>query len=466
VLPLIALSSGVTEEKEDMEVKRVLTIAGSDSGGGAGIQADLKTITALGGFGMSVITALTAQNTLGVQGIHEVPADFIVKQFDSVATDIGVDAAKTGMLASSEIMKVVAEKVREYGIHKLVVDPVMVAKGGAMLIREEAKKTLIEELVPLAYVITPNVPEAEELAGIDITNSEAMKRAAGIINEKGAKNVLIKGGHMAGDALDILYDGRDYFEFRSERIETQDTHGTGCTISAAIATGLAQGMSVYDAVKRAKEYITTAIRFSLRIGGGHGPTNHMAYVFRESHRYHCIKELRDAASQLTEGKCGNIIPEIQSNLVYALPYAGSVAEVAGIPGRIIRVGDKAETLHDPDFGASSHVARIVLTVMKYNPEYRSAMDIRFSDEIVRLCKELGYDVDSFSRADEPADVKKREGSSLEWGTKDVLSRRDIIPDMIFDRGDVGKEPVIRILGRTPAEVVGKVLTVSERLASF
>jgi len=269
---------------EDMTIKRVLTIAGSDSGGGAGIQADLKTITALGGFGMSVITALTAQNTLGVHGIHEVPADFIEKQFDAVATDIGVDAAKTGMLASSEIMRTVAKKIEEYGIEKLVVDPVMVAKGGAMLIRQEAKQTLIEELLPLAFVITPNVPEAEELTGMKIATVEDMKEAAMAINRMGAENVFLKGGHMSGDALDVLYDGRDFYEFVSERIDTKNTHGTGCTTSAAIATGLAQGMDVYEAVRLAKDYITMAIRYSLCIGGGHGPTNHMAYVLDSCRR--------------------------------------------------------------------------------------------------------------------------------------------------------------------------------------
>jgi hydroxymethylpyrimidine kinase/phosphomethylpyrimidine kinase len=449
-----------------MNLKKVLTIAGSDSGGGAGIQADIKTITALGGFGMSVITALTAQNTLGVQGIHEVPIDFVEKQFDSVASDIGIDAAKTGMLSSSDIMRSVAKKIREYGVEKLVVDPVMVAKGGAMLIREEAKKTLIEELLPLSFVVTPNVPEAEELAGIKISSVEGMKKAAKIINQKGSANVFVKGGHMSGEALDILYDGKEFHEFRSERIETTDTHGTGCTLSAAIATGLAQGMGVHDAVKRAKEYITTAIRFSLRIGGGHGPTNHMASLFRECDRYRCIQELKKAIQQLKDNKCGNIIPEVQSNFVYALPYAVNVSDVAAIPGRMIRIGDGAETLRDPEFGASSHVARIILTVMRYDGDYRSAMDIRFSDEIVRLCKELGYNVDSFSRSDEPDDIKQKEGSSLEWGTNYVLSRRDTVPDMIFDRGDVGKEPIVRVLGKNPVDVAHKVITISNKLKSL
>lgn len=262
-----------------MTVARVLTIAGSDSGGGAGIQADLKTIAALGGFGMSVITVLTAQNTLGVHGIHEISPDFIEKQFDAVATDIGVDAAKTGMLLSSEIMTVVAKKIEEYGIKKLVVDPVMAATAGTMLIRQGAKRTLIDRLLPLAYVVTPNIPEAEELTGMTIRTVDEMEEAAQAIHRMGATHVFLKGGHLTGDALDILYDGSTFHRFTSERIDTKNTHGTGCTTSAAIATGLAQGMGVYEAAQRAKEYITEAIRLAFSIGGGHGPINHMACVF-------------------------------------------------------------------------------------------------------------------------------------------------------------------------------------------
>ena len=449
-----------------MSVKRVLTIAGSDSGGGAGIQADLKTITVLGGFGMSVITALTAQNTLGVQGIYEVSEDFVKKQFDSVATDIGIDAAKTGMLASCRILKVVAKKIREYKVDKLVVDPVMVAKGGARLIENDAQRSLIEELLPLALVITPNIPEAEVLSKVKISSLGDMRRSAEIIYNRGAKNVVIKGGHLTGDAVDILYDGENFHEFVSERIKTKNTHGTGCTYSAAIATGLAEGRSVFEAVKRAKEYITDAVRFSLSIGEGHGPTNHFAPVLRESRRYRCIEALMSALQRLKDGRCGNIIPEVQSNLGYALPYAWTADDVAAIPGRIIRVGEDARTLGDPAFGASRHISSIILTVMKYDGDYRCAMNIRFSEDIINICRGFGYDIDSFDRSNEPEEIKAKEGSSLEWGTDSILSRRDTVPDIIFDRGDIGKEPMIRILGRDPDNVVEKVLSISNRLKLF
>jgi hydroxymethylpyrimidine/phosphomethylpyrimidine kinase len=269
-----------------MKPIRVLTIAGSDSGGGAGIQADLKTITVLGGFGMSVITALTAQNTLGVQGVYEIPPEFVAKQFDSVAQDIGIDAAKTGMLANSAIVRVVAEKIRRYGIEKLVVDPVMVAKGGALLIEEDAQKTMIQELLPLAFVVTPNIPEAEVLSQIIISTTEDMKKAARIIYALGVKNVVVKGGHLAGGikygAVDVLYDGDQFIEFTSPWIPTKDTHGTGCTFSAALATMLASGKTLFEAVQGAKDFITEAIRYSWRIGAGQGSVNHSAPVLKKT----------------------------------------------------------------------------------------------------------------------------------------------------------------------------------------
>jgi len=254
---------------KQMKLIRVLTIAGSDSCGGAGIQADLKTITALGGFGMSVITAVTAQNTSGVQGICRVPPAFVKKQFESVVTDIGVDAVKTGMLGSAEILKAVAGVLRRYNIKKIVVDPVMAAKGGKALIRGRAREALIAELIPLAFVVTPNVPEAELLSGIRINSQSGMKEAAQVIHGLGAKNVVIKGGHLPGDAIDILYDGIRFHKFSSVRINKKDVHGTGCIFSSAIATLLARGKSVPAAVKGAKDYVTRAIRTSQRAGSGY-----------------------------------------------------------------------------------------------------------------------------------------------------------------------------------------------------
>jgi len=267
-----------------IDMKRALTIAGSDSGGGAGLQADLKTFAALGVYGMSAVTAITAQNTVGVQGVIELPADFVGLQIDSVVTDIGVDAVKTGMLANADIIAVVAEKAKEYNFPNFVIDPVMVAKSGDPLLREDAREALIEQLIPLAKVLTPNLHEARVLTGMEIESLEDMREAARAIHELGAQNVVVKGGHLPGsdESIDVLYDGHDFVEFAAPRVETRNTHGTGCTFASAIAAELAKGKSVPEAVRAAKDFITMALRHSLSLGHGHGPTNHFAYLYRKA----------------------------------------------------------------------------------------------------------------------------------------------------------------------------------------
>jgi len=259
---------------EVIELKRALTIAGSDSGAGAGIQADLKAFAARGVYGTSVIATITAQNTLRVTGVLELPLEIIGAQIDAVLSDIGADAAKTGMLSSAPIIELVSEKVREWGIERLVVDPVMVAKGGDSLLREDAVSALMERLLPLALVLTPNLPEVEVLVGHRVRSSAEMELAAREIAALGVRHVVIKGGHSEGAPLDLLFDGRDFTEYPAKRIESRNTHGTGCTFSAAIAAELAKGLSVPDAIGEAKQYITEAIRQAPDIGAGHGPLNH------------------------------------------------------------------------------------------------------------------------------------------------------------------------------------------------
>lgn len=255
-------------------MKRALTIAGSDSGAGAGIQADLKTFAARAVYGTSVLTAVTAQNTQGVTGIFELPLAIVEAQFDAVLADIGTDAAKTGMLSSAPIIALVSEKVRQWGIARLVVDPVMIAKGGDRLLREDAVDALRNQLLPLALVLTPNLPEAEVLVGHPVRTREQIAAAAREIVALGVRNVVIKGGHAEGPPVDILFDGAGFTEYAAERIESRNTHGTGCTFSAAIAAELAKGVGVPEAVGEAKRYITEAIRWAPEIGRGHGPLNH------------------------------------------------------------------------------------------------------------------------------------------------------------------------------------------------
>lgn len=269
-------------------MKKVLTIAGSDSCGGAGIQADLKTFSANHVYGMSVITAITAQNTKGVFKVQDVDEEIIKAQIDAIFTDIEVDAVKIGMVSKISTINAISEKLKQYKPLNVVLDPVMISKSGYFLLKPEAKRVLINELIPLADVITPNALEAEEILkeiNSDITSIktvEDMERAAKEIYKLGCKNVLVKGGHIKGEAIDVLYDGASFYHFGSERINTKNTHGTGCTLSSAIASNLALGFSINDAVKNAKSYITTAIIHSLDIGHGVGPTNHFYELYKKA----------------------------------------------------------------------------------------------------------------------------------------------------------------------------------------
>ena len=333
----------------------------------------------------------------------------------------------------------------------------MISKSGAYLLRKDAQDALIKKMIPLAWVVTPNLMEASVLTGLKVNSLEGMKKAAHQIYKLGAKHVVVKGGHLKGMAIDLLYDGKKFIEMEGVRIETKNTHGTGCTFASAIATLLAKGDAVDEAVKKAKTFITMAIQSGFSLGKGIGPTNPSAYVLKEMERYRVIQELKSAVKVLKEGKIGHLIPEVSSNLGYALPHAEGIEDVAAFPGRIIRFKDSVATHSDPEFGASQHVANIILTVMKFDSEYCSAMNIRYSKEDVAQLKRKGFFVGHFDRRLEPKRVKESEGSSLEWGVREVLKKMKRVTDFIYDEGDVGKEPMIRVLGRNPMEVVNKIL---------
>lgn len=263
-------------------MKTALTIAGSDSGGGAGIQADLKTFAAHGVFGMSAITAITAQNTCGVTDIRELDAQIIVDQIAAVFCDIPVHAVKVGMLASADITRIVADALQRHSAKNIVVDPVMVSKSGSHLLKPDAINALKQNLLPMADVVTPNLYEAAELVGFPVDDRTGMERAAVAIKAMGPRYVVVKGGHLPGDACDLVYDGKNFLALSNERIDSKHTHGTGCTFSASIAAGLARGASVEDAVRAAKDYITMAIRHGFSLGKGVGPTHHFYELYRKA----------------------------------------------------------------------------------------------------------------------------------------------------------------------------------------
>ena len=445
------------KEEGLMTLSRVLIIAGSDSGGGAGIQADLKAVTVLGGHAMTVITALTAQNTQGVTGVHPVPLDFVERQFAAVNEDLGAQAVKTGMLHSPELVELVAHLLQGARV-PVVVDPVMVAKGGDRLLAAEAVEAVRARLLPRASLVTPNLDEATELLGRPVRDQEAMQAAAEELVSLGASAALIKGGHLEGEPGDLLFDGKDTYFFSAPRINTPHTHGTGCTLASAIAALLAQGWDLAPAVERARLLVRRAIAGGLAIGHGHGPVNAMADLGPRLELGPCLTEMDAALERLeaVEGLAG-MIPEVRGQLGYALPGAATADEVLAVAGRITHIGSRLRAAGPARPGASRHVAKIVLAAMALDPGMRAAMACNFSEKLVERARELGWSVGEFSRAEEPPEVKQREGSTLEWGTSQVIARLGRVPEVIFDRGEDGKEPVLRLLAKSPGEIVDRLL---------
>ncbi len=448
-----------------MKVPRALTIAGSDSGGGAGIQADLKTFAALGVHGMSAVTAITAQNTKTVTMIHDIPVEIVREQIRVVVEDIGVDAVKTGMLHTVEIISAVADELGKINA-PIVIDPVMIAKSGARLLREDAVNTLIEKLIPLATVITPNAREAEALAGTEIKDVDDQKKAAEKISSLGPKAVVIKGGHVNGrEAVDILYYQGEFKIYVEERIDTKNTHGTGCTFASAIAAQLAKGYSIPEAVQTAKEFVTSSIKYSLAIGGGHGPVNPTGKVVKEAEKFRVIENLRNAVKIIEESDwMADFIPESKSNLVMAIEDPEGLEDVAGIPGRIVKVDGKAKASSCPWFNSSKHVASAVLTLMKYYPNLRSAINIKYNEEVISAAKKLGYVITSYDRREEPPEIKHVEGKTIPWGVKTALEKIGWrAPDLIYHLGDWGKEPMVILFGEDALTVLEKLEKISKTM---
>ncbi|MFH1060880.1 MAG: bifunctional hydroxymethylpyrimidine kinase/phosphomethylpyrimidine kinase [Pseudomonadota bacterium] len=439
-----------------MSLPRVLIMAGSDSGGGAGIQADLKAVAALGGHATTVVTALTAQNTVGVHGVMPVPPEFVTSQFRAVVEDIGLDALKIGMLHSAELVGLVAELIRDV-TQPVVVDPVMAAKGGDRLLLEEAVEVMKTRLIPRATLLTPNLDEAEVLLGRRVRDPEAMAAAARDLAGLGADAVLVKGGHLEGMVVDVLFDGGQIHEFSGPRLDTPHTHGTGCTLASATATLLAKGWGVVAAVERARILVRRAIAGGLTLGRGHGPVHALADLEPKLKLGPCIAEFQAALEQL---ECapglGALVPEVRSQMGYATPGAAMPAQVLAVAGRITAIGGRMRAAGPILPGGSNHVAKIILTAMAHDPEKRAAMALRFSEDLLARARTLGWLVGEFDRADEPPAVKEMEGSTLEWGTAWVIGRLGRVPEAIFDRGETGKEPILRILANDPEHIVRMV----------
>ena len=430
-----------------------LTIAGVDSGGGAGVAADIKTFAALGVHGTCVIASLTAQNTRGVVNFQDIPVSFIEEQFNAVVSDIKINCAKTGMLSSPDIVRTVAGLLKDQRF-PLVIDPVMAAEAGGELLKDDAVSVLIEELMPLSTVITPNVAEAERISGLKITDLKDAKKAAKKIHDMGAIAVIVTGGHLGG--TDVLYDGEvTYIE---GTLVKGGTHGSGCTHSAAITAELAKGTSLLLAAQRAKKFVERAILASVAIGAGSAPVNQIGPMLEDAQRYHVLRNVEEAVEIIEKNMAPELIPEVGCNIAMAVSNASSTQDVAAVQGRIVRLRGAPHAVGCADFGASSHTARIVLTAMRHDSSMRAAMNIRYSKEALAACENIGLKLSSFSREDEPEDV-----ATMEWGVNEVIQREGMVPSVIYDTGGVGKEAMIRLLGKDAVEVAGIALQISSAL---
>ena len=477
-------------------MKRVMTIGGSDCSGGAGIQADIKTFSALGVYGTSVITAVTAQNSSGVQAKHEVPVELVESQIQSIMSEasdkgITVDYAKTGMLYSSAMIETVAKHLKRHKI-PFVVDPVMKAGSGGILLADNALNTLVKLLLPICEVVTPNVPEASCISGLEIRNKEDAKDAAVKIHELGASAVIIKGGHLtheiaAGKATDLIYDG-EFEELSGEYIKPEKgkiIHGAGCSFSAALTAELAKGENLRHAAASAKKFVHDAI------AGGEELSNMIVLnqareLRKNADRYFVLENVKEAVRKLKSiPDFKRLVPEVGTNIGMAIEGAESERDVAAVAGRIIsaKEGMYAETV---DFGVSSHVARMILAMMAMTggKNIRSAINIKYSVQIVDACKRAGLVISSFEREHEPRGVK-----TMDWGVREAIrnlflrgalphdpassvrayrkalpkEKVELLPDVIYDLGAVGKEPMTRIFGDTALEVASKVNKIMDTL---
>jgi hydroxymethylpyrimidine kinase / phosphomethylpyrimidine kinase / thiamine-phosphate diphosphorylase len=445
----------------DNSTRVAFSIAGSDSGAGAGIQADLKTFSALGVYACTAITVITAQNTQEIAGIFEIETEIIKKQINSVMADIPPDAIKIGMVYSKEVIQAVSKLV-PISKSPIILDPILAAGSGAKLLLDNALEHYIADLIPISTLITPNLMEAEKLTNIKIKSEIEAIEAARQIKKFGAENVIIKGGHFNNKFVtDFFLDsGGRLVKFTNPRLPIKETHGSGCNFSAAAAAFLARGFSVEDACSLANQYIHNAINNVLKLGRGLLVTNPISGLYQDANRYSILKQLQVTINNIQDlNNFGKLIPETQSNLVFALPDANTILDVAAVKGRIIKIGNTARPASDIEFGASKHVASAVLSFMTVDRSIRSGMNIKYDKKILLLCRSF-FPISYYDRRKEPRNTKKKEGMTIFWGIRSALVKNPKA-QIICHRGDVGKEPMIMIFGKDPADVYNKTKKILE-----
>ncbi|MFB6102937.1 MAG: bifunctional hydroxymethylpyrimidine kinase/phosphomethylpyrimidine kinase [Haloplanus sp.] len=451
----------MTRRRAPVSPPVALTVAGSDSGGGAGIQADLKTIEAHGVFGTSVVTAVTAQNTTGVERSHVLPTEEIEAQYDAVADDFAVGAVKTGMLATEPVIDLVTDRLSDAEA-PVVVDPVMVAASGDRLLAPAAEAAY-ESLIAEATLVTPNADEAAVLTGIDPTDRETARAAGEGLVEMGADAALVKGGHIGdGDAVTdtlVQADGNDTTTrtFEHPRIDTDATHGSGCTLSSAIASHLAHGETLGYAVEAGTAFMERAVRYSLDVGEGPGAVHHLAALREAADRHRTMTDVAEVVEAFVDRDVSRLVPEVGMNVVGATEYAEAVGETAAVEGRITRTLSGVAPNRGVRLGASSHVARFLLAAREFDPDLRFAVNCRYDDETVAATSELDGPVTEYDRAVEPEDAA---GGTMDWGARRAFGEMagSETPVAVLDSGDVGKEAIVKVVAETPEELGDRVFT--------
>jgi hydroxymethylpyrimidine kinase/phosphomethylpyrimidine kinase len=450
-----------TREPSPDERPVALTVAGSDSGGGAGIQADLKTMEAHGVFGTSVLTAATAQHTRGVESTHVLPVEEVTAQLDAVIEDFAVAAAKTGMLATAPIVEAVADRAREFTC-PLVVDPVMVATSGDRLL-DPAAESAYEDLVATADVVTPNADEAAVLTGVDVTDEASAIEAGETLLKMGAESALVKGGHVPGDAVrDVYVTAEDAHTFENARVATESTHGSGCALASAVAAHLARGTDRAAAVEAGVEFLQRAVRYSLDVGRGPGSVHHLVELRNDAARDATAEAVEDVVAAFVERDVSALVPEVGMNVVGATPYAEAPEETAAVEGRITRTMSGVAPNRGVRFGASSHVARFLLAAREEVPRLRFAVNCRFDDEVETALAALDGPVAEFDREEEPAAVKAQEGSTMQWGARQAFGGESD-PVAVVDRGEVGKEAIVKLVAADAATLRDRTFSVLSAL---
>ena len=442
-----------------MPIKTALTVNSSDPSGETGIQADLKSFSFAKIHSASIITCITAQNTSSVNKIYPLDVKVIETQLDSLMSDLLIAATKTGMLCSQKIIHLLSKKIQDYGL-KTIVDPVMTVTPEHQHTQKNNLKTLIHDLLPHTYLVTPNINEAASLTQTKIIDLKTIKKACEIIKEMGPRFVLITGGDLPGKYVrDILYDGKKFTILSLPRLKS-NAQGAGCTLSALITAYVAQGYNVLDAIAKAKQCSWAMLYYSYRPGKGNDVINHspphQPSSLQSEDISHWIK-LQKAIDHLVSFLPLKLIPEVGINFVYALPNATQTKDVLGISGRIIKQNGKPFQAGEIHLGGSRHIASIIITCMRKNPQKRSAMNIAYSPGLVAHAKRKGWKTGTFDRNEEPPNRR-----TMDWGTETVIHQEGCIPDIIWDAGSPGKEPMIRIISEAPQGILEIIKSLTEK----